>query len=84
MLSSFNFLLLELSKIVSFGVQKLMGKHVTRKIENIHVLHIVYSIAQKRNPVDFSKSSCKETMLPNMCCKKINIARLRVIGIFKI
>ena len=35
-----------------------------------HVWHTVSSVAQKRNPVDFSNSICK-------------IARLRVIRIFK-
>ena len=55
----FHFMLLKLSKIVSFGVQKLKGKHVTRKIEIIHVWRIVSSVAQKRNPVDFINSSCK-------------------------
>ena len=37
-----------LSKIVFYGVQKLNGKRVLRKIEIIHVQHIVSSVAQKR------------------------------------
>ena len=43
-LSFYAFLL---SKIVFYGVQKLKGKRVFRKIEIIHVRHIVSSIAQK-------------------------------------
>ena len=38
-----------LSEIVFYGVQKLKGKHVFRKIEIIRVRHIVSSVAQKRN-----------------------------------
>ena len=50
----FHFMLLLLSKIVFDGVQKRKGKHLLRKIEIIHVWHIVFSVAQKRNYVDFS------------------------------
>ena len=45
------------SKIVLYGVQKLKGKHVFKKTNIIHVWHIVSSVAQKRNPADFSDSS---------------------------
>ena len=55
----FHFMLFLLSKSVFYGVQKLKGKHVFRKIEIIHAWHIVSSVAQKRNSVDFSNSSCK-------------------------
>ena len=48
---------------VFYGVQTLKRKRVFRKIEIIHVRHIVSSIAQKQNSVDFSNSSCKLTML---------------------
>ena len=34
-----------LSKIVFYGVQKLKGKRVFKKIEIIHVRHIVSSVA---------------------------------------
>ena len=52
-----------LSKIVFYGVQKLKGKRVFRKIEIIHVLHILSSVAQKQNAMDFRNSSCKLAML---------------------
>ena len=42
----FHFMLFLLSKIVFYGVQKLKGKRVFRKIEIIHVRHIVSSLAQ--------------------------------------
>ena len=42
-----------LSNIVFCGVQILKGKNVFRKTEIIHVLHIVSSVAQKRNPDGF-------------------------------
>ena len=58
-------------------MKKLKGKHVFRKFEIIHVWRIVSSVAQKRNPVDSSNTSCKKTMLSNACCQKFNIARLR-------
>ena len=35
-----------LTKIVFYGVQKLKGKRLFRKIEIIHVQHIVSSVAQ--------------------------------------
>ena len=41
-----------LSKIVSYGVQKLKGKLAFRKIEISHVWQFVSSVAQKLNPVD--------------------------------
>ena len=44
-------------KIVSYGVQKLKGKHAFRKIEIIHVWQFVSSVAQKRNLVDAINSS---------------------------
>ena len=72
-----------LSKIVFDSVQNLKGKHVFRKIEIIHVWHIVSSVAQKRNSADFSNSSCKKTMLSNVWSQKSNILRPRKIGIFK-
>ena len=59
----FPFILYLLSEIVFYGVQKLNGNRVFRKIEIIHVRHIVSSVAQKQNSVDFSNSSCKLTML---------------------
>ena len=37
-----------LFKIVFYGVLKLKGKRVLRKIEIIHVRHIVSSVAQKQ------------------------------------
>ena len=49
MLSFFHFMLFLLSKIVFSGVQKLKGKRVFKKIESIHVRHIVSFLAQKRN-----------------------------------
>ena len=52
-----------LSKIVFYDVQKPKGKRVFRKIEIIHVRHIVPSVAQKQNSVDFSYSSSKLAML---------------------
>ena len=36
-----------LSKIVFYGVQILKGKRVIRKIEIIHVRHVLSSVAQK-------------------------------------
>ena len=33
--------------------------YIQKKIEIIHVCHIVSPVAHKRNPVDFSISSCK-------------------------
>ena len=52
----FHFMLVLLSKIVLYGVQKLKGKRVFRKIEIIHVRHIVSSVAQQQNSVDFKNS----------------------------
>ena len=49
----FYLMLFLLSKIVFYGVQKLKGKCVFGKVEIIHVRHIVSSVAQKRNSVDF-------------------------------
>ena len=43
----FNMLFLP-SEIVFYGVQKLKGKRVFRKIEIIHLRHIVSSVAQKQ------------------------------------
>ena len=37
-----------LSKIVFYGVQKLKGNNVLRKIQIIQVRHIVSSVAQKQ------------------------------------
>ena len=72
-----------LSKIVFYGVQKLKGKHIFRKIEIIHVRHIVSSVAQKGNSVDFSNSSCKLAMLSKVSYQKSKIASPQEIGIFK-
>ena len=55
----FHFMLFVLSEIVFYGVQKLKDKRVFMKIEIIHVWHIVSSVAQKQNSVDFCNSSCK-------------------------
>ena len=55
----FHLMLVLLAKIVFYRVQKQKGKHVFGKIEIIRVCHIVSSVAQQRNPVDFSNSSCK-------------------------
>ena len=49
----FDFMLFLLSKFIFYGVKKLKGKRVFRKIEIIHVRHIVSSVAQKQNSVDF-------------------------------
>ena len=78
MLSSFL-----LSKIVFYGVQKLNGKRVFRKIKIIHVRHIVSSIAQKQISVDFSNSSCKLAMTSKVSYQKSRIANPQVIWIFK-
>ena len=43
----FYFMLFLLSKIVSYGVQKVKGNNVFRKIEICHVWHIASSVAQK-------------------------------------
>ena len=59
----FHFMLFLLSKIVLFCVEKLKHKGVFMKIEIIHVWHILSSLAQKRNSVDFSNPSCKLAML---------------------
>ena len=59
----FHFMLFLRSEIVFYGVQKLKGKHVFRRIEIIHVRLIISSIAQKGNSVDFRDSSCKLAML---------------------
>ena len=53
----FHFMLFSLSKIVSHGVQTLKGKHAFRKIEIVHLWQFVYSVEQKRNPVDVINSS---------------------------
>ena len=37
-----------------YGAQKRKGRQVFRKIEIKYVCHIVSSVANKRNPVDFS------------------------------
>ena len=59
-------------------------KRVFRKIEIIHVWHIVSSVAQKQNSVDFSNSSCKLAMLSKVYYQKTRIASPQVIWIFKI
>ena len=41
------------------GCAETKGQNVFRKIEIIHAWHIVSSVAQKRNLVDFSYSSLK-------------------------
>ena len=53
----FHFMMLSLSKVVSYGVQKLKGKLAFRKVEIIHVWQFVSSVAQKRNPVDVINAS---------------------------
>ena len=68
---------------VSCEVQKLKGKHVFMKNEIFHVWHIASSVAHKQNTVDFNNSSCKKTMLSNVCYQKSNFASQRVIGILK-
>ena len=72
-----------LSKIVFYGVQKLKGKRVLRKIGIIHVQHIVSSVAQKRNSMDFSKSSNRFAILSKVLYLKSRIATPQVIRIFK-
>ena len=67
----FHFMLFLLSKIVFYGVQKLKGKRVFKKIEIIHVRHIVSSVAQKQNSVDISNSNCKLAMLSKVSYQKI-------------
>ena len=72
-----------LSEIVFYGLQKLKGKRVFRKIEIIHVRHIVSTVAQKQNSVDFSYSSCKLAMLSKVSYQKSRIESPQVIWIFK-
>ena len=72
-----------LSKIVFYGVQKLKGKCVLRKIEIIHVRHIVFSVARKRNSVDLTNSSCKLAMLSKVSYQKSRIASPQLIRIIK-
>ena len=79
----FHFMLLLFSKIVFYGVQKLKGKRVSRKSDIIHVRHIVSSVAQKRNSVDFSNPSCKLAMLSKMSYQQSRIASPQVIWILK-
>ena len=79
----FHFMMFLLSKIVFYGVQKLKGQGVFRKIEVIHVQHIVSSVAQKQNSVDISKSSFKLAMLSKVSDQKSRIASPQVIWIFK-
>ena len=57
--SILSFYAVLLSNIVFYCVQKLMGKHVFRKIDIIHMWHILSSGAHKRNPVDISNLKCK-------------------------
>ena len=47
-----HLMVFSLSKIGFYGVKKIKGKLVFRKIENIHVWHFVSYVAHKRNPVD--------------------------------
>ena len=79
----FHFMLFLLYKIVFYGVQKLKGKRVLRKIGIIHVRHIVSSVAQKRNSMDFSNSSSKFAILSKVLYLKSRIATPQVIRIFK-
>ena len=83
MLIFFSFMLISFSEIVFYGVQKRKRKHVFRKIEIIRKWHIVSSVVKKRNLVDFSISSCKQTMLSKVRSQKFNIARLRVLKFSK-
>ena len=63
------------SKIVFYGVQKLKGKRVFKKIEIIPVRLIISSIAQKGNSVDLRDSSYKLAMLSKVSYQKSRIAR---------
>ena len=81
MLSSF--ILCCFCEIVFYGVQKLKGKRVFWKIEIIRMWHIVSSVAQKQNSVDFSNSNCKLAMLSKVFYQKSGLARHQVIQIFK-
>ena len=63
-----------LSKIVLFCMEKLKHKGVFMKIEIIHVRHILSSLAQKQNSVDFSDSSCKLAMLSKVSYQKSRVA----------
>ena len=76
MLSSFIFMVL-LSEIVFYGVQKLKGKRVFRKIKIKHVLHIVSSVAQKRNSSDFSNSRFKLEMPSKVSYQNPEVQALR-------
>ena len=79
----FHFMLISLSKIVPYGVQKLKGKHAFRKIEIIHMWQILSSVAPKQNHLDLIYSSRIYTMLSNVCSQKSDIVRVLVIGILK-
>ena len=56
--SFFQFALCLFAKIVFRAVQNSKGKLTFRKIENIQPCHFVSSVAQKRNPPNFSNFSC--------------------------
>ena len=79
----FHFMLFLLSKSVFYGVQKLKSKRVFRKIEIIHVRHIVSSVAQKQNSMDYRNSNCKLAMLSKVSYQKSRIASPQVFLIFK-
>ena len=79
----FHGMLYLLSKIVFYGVQKLKGKCVFRKIEIIHVQNIISSVAHKQNSVGFSNLSCKLALLSKVSYQKSRIASSRAIRILK-
>ena len=59
------------SKIVFNGLEKQKGKHAFKKIEIVHMWHIVSSVAQKRNPVVSSVIEAVSRQCFQICAVKI-------------
>ena len=83
MLSSFILCCFCFPKLSSMVCRNYKGKRAFRKIDIIYVRHIVSSIVQKRNSVEFSNSSCKLAMLSKVSYQKSRIASPHIIRIFK-
>ena len=75
-----------LSKIVFYAVKKLKGKLVFRKIEIIHVRHIVSSVAQKAkfNGLQQFKLQVGNAFQSVLSKKKTELQALRYFGYSKI
>ena len=76
----FHLMLFLLSKIVFYGVQKLNGKRVFRKIEIIYVQHFVFYVAQNEIQWTSSIQAVSWKCFPNYPIKNPESQALRYFG----